>query len=64
MNPATSVPVVSVRSFPTCPLELASPLGNFGDFELSSSRADSRALAASTTTRALTFLSAPVTVSM
>ena len=34
------------------PLEFASPCGNFDDFELSSSRADSHALAARTTMRA------------
>jgi hypothetical protein len=46
------------------PLELARPPGNFDDFELSRSLADSSALAASTTTRARTFPSAPLTVSM
>ena len=64
MNPATSVPVVSVRYLPTTPLELASPWGNFDDFELSSSRADSHALAASTTTLAWTCWSVPLVLSM
>ena len=40
------------------------PCGNFGDFELSSSRADSHALAASTTMRARTWFSRPVVLSM
>src|SRR5688572_9263444 len=45
---------------PTMPLELARPLGNVDDFELSRMRADSIALAASTTTRARTWRSSPV----
>src|SRR5262245_54264747 len=53
-KPATSVPVVSVRYFPTVPLELARPCGNCEDLELSRRRADSQALAATTTTRART----------
>src|SRR6266404_5881266 len=64
MNPATSVPVVSVRYLPKTPLVLARPLGNFGDLELRSSRAVSQALAASTTTLASACRSAPVLVSM
>ena len=64
MKPPTSVPVVSVRYLPTTPLELASPCGNCGDVELSRIRADSQALAASTTTRARTCWSLPVLVSM
>src|SRR5512141_723076 len=64
MNPATSVPVVSVRYLPTTPPELASPWGKRDDFELSSSRADSHALAASTTTRARTCSSFIVVLSM
>src|SRR6266511_6085215 len=60
MNPATSVPVVSVRYLPTAPLEFPSPLGNSVDLELSRSRADSQALAASTTTLAPTCSSRPL----
>src|SRR5262249_24645855 len=52
MYPRTVKPVESVRYRPTTPLELASPVGNRVDFELSSRRADSHALAASTTMRA------------
>src|SRR4051812_5495057 len=64
MKPPTPVPVVSVRYFPTTPLELARPFGNFGDFEFRRSRADSQALAATTTTFAFAWRSAPVLVSM
>src|SRR5687767_14138926 len=64
MKPATSLPVVSVRYLPTTPLELASPCGNRDDFELSRTREDSHALAASTTTRARTCSSRPVAVLM
>ena len=39
-------PVESWRYLPTTPLELARPLGCWADLELSSSRADSQALAA------------------
>src|SRR5207247_975940 len=63
MKPATSVPVVSVMYFPTVPLALARPFGYRPDLEFSSSRADSKALAASTTTRARTWRSAPVVLS-
>jgi len=42
---------VSVRLRPTCPELFASPPGNFVDFEFSSRRADSQALAATTTAR-------------
>src|SRR5438128_9809694 len=59
----TSVPVVSVMYFPTVPLAFARPLGNREDRELSSSRADSQALAASTTTLARTCRSVPVVLS-
>ena len=54
MNPDTLVPVESVRYLPTDPLEFARPCGNFDDFELRRIRADSHALAATTTMRALT----------
>src|ERR1700693_4570918 len=64
MYPETPLPVVSVRYLPTTPLELASPSGNFEDFELRSRRAVSHALAANTTTRALAWFSPPVFVSM
>src|SRR6476646_4449755 len=57
MNPATSVPVVSVRPLPTQPDEFPKPCGKRDDLLLSSSRADSQALAASTTTFARTCLS-------
>src|SRR3954452_19500919 len=42
-------PVVSVRFLPTSPDEFAMPFENRGDFEFSSRRADSQALAATTT---------------
>ena len=64
MKPETSLPVVSVMYLPTTPLELASPCGNIDDLELSSSRADSNALAARTTTRAATWRSSPLALSM
>src|SRR3989449_986293 len=60
---APHFPVVSVMYFPTVPLALARPFGYRPDLEFSSSRADSRALAASTTTRARTWRSAPVVLS-
>ena len=63
MKPETLVPVESVRYLPTAPLEFASPCGNFVDFELSRMRADSHALAATTTMRALTWLSRRVVLS-
>src|SRR5579863_60916 len=49
MTPLTAWPTVSVRLRPTCPEPLASPLGNCDDFEFKSRRADSHALAATTT---------------
>src|SRR6266568_7333960 len=58
------VPGVSVRYRPTVPLEFARPLGWRTDRELRSRRADSHALAASTTTFARTVSSPPVAVSM
>src|SRR5688572_16509694 len=63
MNPATSVPVVSVRYLPTTPLEFARPFGKSDDFELSRRRADSHALAARMMIRALTCRSSPVFLS-
>ena len=63
MKPATLVPVVSVMYLPTVPLPLASPFGNSAERELSSSREDSSALAARTTTFARTCRSAPVVLS-
>ena len=42
---------MSVRFLPTWPEPFAMPLGNFVDFEFSSNRADSQALAATTTAR-------------
>ncbi len=59
MKPATSVPVLSVRYLPTMPLALAIPCGKRDERELRRMRADSQALAASTTTRARTCLSLP-----
>src|SRR3970282_1760023 len=64
MNPHNPAPTVSVRYRPTVPLELARPCGKIAERELSSSRADSQALAATTTTRAATRCSAPVVLSM
>src|SRR5262245_3421552 len=64
MNPARSVPVVSVRYFPTVPLAFANPSGKRDDLEFNRMRADSQALAANTTTRARTCVSAPVLLSM
>src|SRR5690606_29607200 len=64
MKPPTSVPVESVMYLPTTPLELASPCGWSDDLLLSRMRADSHALAASTTTRASTRSSVPVVLSM
>ncbi len=58
------MPVVSVRYLPTVPLPFASPFGNDGDFELSSRREVSQALAASTTTWASIWRSLPSVVSM
>src|SRR5688572_5131162 len=55
--PPISVPVESCKYFPTTSLALASPLGLRDDFELSSSRADSHALAARITTFAVTVYS-------
>ena len=63
MKPPTSVPVVSVMYLPTVPLPFARPFGNADDFELSSRRAVSSALAASTTTLARTCWSDPVVLS-
>src|ERR1700720_2152238 len=64
MMPHPSLPTESVRYLPTAPEELARPLGNCADFEFSSKRADSHALAARTTARALTRFSVRVALSM
>src|SRR5579884_212258 len=64
MWPETLAPVVSVRYLPTMPLEFARPFGNCDDLEFSNKRADSIALAASTTTLARTCSSAPELLSM
>src|SRR5688572_15708267 len=64
MKPRTLVPVVSVRYLPTTPLELPRPCGNRDDFELSSSRAVSQALAAITTIRPRAWFSPPVVLSI
>src|SRR2546425_2233472 len=63
MTPAMSVPVVSVRYLPATPLAFASPFGNSDDFEFRRRRADSHALAASTTTRARACRSLPSVLS-
>ena len=54
MKPVTEVPVESVTYLPTTPLPLARPWGNRELLEFSRSRADSQALAASTTILART----------
>ncbi len=64
MMPQPSLPTESVRYLPTAPEEFAKPLGNSADLEFSSSRADSQALAASTTARALIRFSVRVALSM
>src|SRR5215203_6158403 len=64
MWPPALAPVVSVMYLPTTPLELARPCGNCDDLELRSSRADSNALAASTTERDATWRSSPLVLSM
>src|SRR5580658_10892051 len=64
MMPQPSLPTESVRYLPTAPEELASPLENCGDLELSNKRADSQALAAKTTARAFTRFSVRVALSM
>src|SRR5689334_25181725 len=56
-------PVESVRLRPTCPEEFASPFENRDDLELSSSRADSHALAATTTALQRTCFSVRVALS-
>src|SRR6185436_9736079 len=48
-NPPTLTPTVSIRYFPTRPLELARPLGKRVEREFSRMRADSHALAHKTT---------------
>src|ERR1700728_3313173 len=53
-----------LRGCPTLPLELASPIGYFGDRELSRSLADSTVEQHTTTMAALTCCSARVSVSM
>src|SRR5918995_4040872 len=57
-------PTVSIRYLPTMPDEFASPFGCRDDLELSSRRADSHALAASTTVRQRTCRSLPLVLSM
>src|SRR5271154_214007 len=63
MTPLTAWPTVSVRLRPTCPDPLASPLGNCEDFEFKSRRADSQALAATTTALPLLVFSRRVALS-
>src|SRR5580704_4676844 len=62
--PSPPLPTESIKYLPTVPEEFARPSGNEGDLELSSSRADSQALAASTTARALMRFSERVALSM
>src|SRR4029079_13600170 len=57
-------PTVSIRYRPTLPDEFASPCGCRDDFEFRSKRADSHALAASTTVRQRTCFSLPLVLSM
>ena len=57
MNPPTPSPVESVRYLPSTPLEFDRPLGCRADVELNIRRADSPALAASTTALARTVYS-------
>src|SRR5580692_3473638 len=64
MTPQPSLPTESVKYLPTTPEEFASPSGNCADFEFKSKRADSQALAASTTARAFTRFSVRVPLSM
>src|SRR5258706_1752559 len=63
MTPLTAWPTVSVRLRPTCPEPLARPLGNCDDFEFKSRRADSHALAATTTALHLMVFSVRVALS-
>src|ERR1700687_5558728 len=63
-SPQPSLPTESVRYLPTVPEEFARPSGNETDLELRSKRADSQALAAKTTARALTRFSERVALSM
>src|SRR5690349_23615096 len=62
-KPLEAWPVVSVRYFPTTSEELPMPLGCWLDLELSSSRADSHALAATTTALQRTCFSLRVALS-
>src|SRR5712671_5552883 len=63
-SPQPSLPTESVRYLPTVPEEFATPSGNSEDLELSSKRADSHALAATTTARALSRFSERVALSI
>ena len=62
MKPPTDRPVESVRFFPSWPLEFDSPFGCRDDLEFNIRRADSQALAASTTALARTVYSWPSAV--
>ena len=62
--PPTPAPTVSMMYLPTTPLPLPSPSGWSELFELRRMRADSQALAASTTTRAPACSSSRVFLSM
>src|SRR5215468_4356386 len=59
ISPQPSLPTESVRYLPTLPVEFPKPSGNDGDLELRSRRADSHALAATTTAFAYTRFSVP-----
>src|ERR1700688_3893841 len=63
MCPQPSLPTESVRYFPTVPEEFARPSGNVVEREFSNRRADSQALAARTTARALARFSVSVFLS-
>src|ERR1051326_3649886 len=63
MKPLMLKPVESVRLRPTCPDEFAIPFEKRDDFELSRSRADSHALAATTTALQRTCFSIRVALS-
>src|SRR5215470_4180130 len=64
ISPQPSLPTESVRYLPTLPVEFPKPSGNDGDLELRSRRADSHALAATTTAFVYTRFSVFVALSM
>src|ERR1700748_1307405 len=62
--PQPLLPTESVRFRPTCPEEFPKPSGNNLDLEFSNNRADSQALAATTTARAFTLSTERVALSI